>query len=226
MTKQKKKKKSYRDKQSKNNKRNKGFILVAIIAFDIAFFYAYMMLSEAIILKVYSPYYFVSSNYYIVLLLFFAFFIVTLASAVIPSFLRKELKKKTIFCSIAISIAMLIIITIFNCNIWSFNKDSFSYNTILKKDKIVYSYDDIDSIEMEENRYFLLKRSSHIDYTFYMNDGRKFKIDAYEAFSEDDLKLIEFDKAISNKRKIIGDYYYSGNASQELNDYYNSLFDF
>lgn len=113
---------------------------------------------------------------------------------------------------------------ILNCNVWSFNKDAFSYNTILQKDKIVYLYDDIDFVEVEENRYFMLSKSYHIDYTFYMKDGRRFKIDAFEIFCEADAKLIEFDKAISNKRKIVGNYYYNGNTSQELNDYYISLY--
>ena len=75
-------------------------------------------------------------------------------------------------------------------------------------------------IELEATRF----TTTSLVYTLEMNDGKKIKFDAYDSFRNNDEMLIEFDKAIADKRKIIGDFKHFENSSNEFNNYYRSLF--
>lgn len=226
MSKKKKKKKKSADRFPKNYKEKEKRILFVILLIYFAFYFAYFKLSEIIALRVYSPYYFVSSKFGIVqILLLILLLIVALLAGTYLIEGTKTPKKKYIFRSSAIIIISLISIIIFNCNVWSFNKDTFSYNTIIRKDKIVYSYDDIDSAELYVHSASGKGIHDYIDYTFYMNDGKEIKFNAQEAFYTDNNKIIEFDKAIANKRTVKeGDYSHFLYWNDNLNDYFDSVY--
>lgn len=116
-------------------------------------------------------------------------------------------------------------ITIALCgNVWSFNKDKISYNTLFEKDKIVYSTDDIETAELQVDVEFTRLKTTNLVYDLKMSDGKEIKLDAYDSFRTDDDKIIEFDKAISQKRKAVGQFERFENASDEFNDYFCSLF--
>ncbi len=133
----KKKKKNKRpDRHPPDYKKKEKRILFIIILICFVFYFAYFKLSEIIALKVYSPYYFVSSKFEIVQILLIVLLLIAICFA--ATYLLSDIKTtkmKYVFCSSAIVIISLISIIIFNCNVWTFNKDSFSYNTIFKKTK-------------------------------------------------------------------------------------------
>lgn len=214
------------DRHPPDYKKKEKRILFIIILICFVFYFAYFKLSEIIALKVYSPYYFVSSKFEIVQILLIVLLLIAICFA--ATYLLSDIKTtkmKYVFRSSAIVIISLITIIIFNCNVWTFNKDLFSYNTIFQKDKIVYSYDDIDSAELYVHSASGKGIHDHIDYTLHMNDGREIKFDAYEAFYNNDDKIIEFDKTIASKRTVkAGDYSHFLYWNDKLNEYYNSIY--
>ena len=175
-------------------------------------------------MKIYAPYYFASTKASIVY--FFLFILLAVSIVSIGVLLkRKTISKKHICYALIVPIMVGIITIIISGNVWVVNENSISYNTLFQKNIIVYSYNDIESAEMSISRKRVgLNHTYRIKYDLYMNDGEKVKFDAYESFRENDEKLIDFDKAIANKRKVKGEFIYMDHSSEEFNKYYQSLF--
>ena len=229
MSKKKKKKKSA-ERFPKDYKAKETRIMALIVIIYLAFYFLYFTFSKIIALKGYSPYFFVSSKEFVVQLLLLVLLMVI--GVFSYHYLFEEIKtskKKYIIRSSTTVLVFLIGIIVFNCNVWNFNKDSFSYNTILQKDKIVYSYDDIDYAELythsSSGKGIRDHIRDHIEYSFYMNDGKVIKFDAQEAFYTDNNKIIEFDKRIANKRTVKeGDYSHFLYWNEDLNAYFDSVY--
>lgn len=210
----------------KSNKSQKqGCILFITLIFIIMFKYLFNFLLELFTLREYSPYYFacVKSplvNTIIYPFLFVAFFAV--GFYILPN--RKMSSKKYICCASVFLLVTLITTIIFSGNVWIFNKDTISYNTLFQKNKIVYSYDDIEiaemTIELEATRF----TTTRLVYILEMNDSKQIKFDAFDSFRKDDKLLIAFDNAISDKRKVKGNFEYFDNATDEFNKYFSSLY--
>ncbi|MCH5321109.1 MAG: hypothetical protein J1E36_05060 [Eubacterium sp.] len=221
--KKKKKKKKSAERTVKSQKED--YILLCTLIFMIAFKLLYDWLLELIMLKAYSPYYFAStksSSYIILPFLFIVFFAVALY--ILPD--RKISNKKYIsITSVILSITLALTI-IFSSNVWVFNENSISYNTLFQKDKVVYTYDDIDSAELYYETWYGVKgmSSAHLIYNLNMNDDKEIEIDIPQSFYKDNNKLFQFDNMISDKRKVIGEYVPFDNKSDKFNEYYQSLF--
>lgn len=227
MSKKKKKKKPDIDRTPKDYKIKEQCILFIILVLYLVLYIAYVKLFKNIPLKIHSPYYFISYKYDAIYILFIIlFFLVIYFSGTYLLKKIKTTKKKYIFRSSVILTIFFAVIIFFQFNMWSFNKDTFSYNTIFQKDKIVYSYDEINSAELEiYHSSGYLRTDYYINYTLYMNDGEKIKFDAYNAYYTDEDKIIEFDKAIADKRSVVeNDYDHYLYNSEKLNEYYNSLY--
>ena len=226
MSKKKKKKTNNRERQHYHTK--EGWTLFSLFIIVGIFSFAYENIFESFSLTLYKPYYFVSSQSDLLdaLLTVFGIFVVfSLGIYLIGN--TKISKNKYILRSFVIALTMLIGIFIFNCNVWVFNKDAFSYNTLFQKEKIIYSYNEIESADVNiySNRRGKFGEQYHIDYTLYMDNGEKVKFDAYNAYYTDDDKIIEFDKMIANKRSVIDeDYDHELYDNDKLNEYYSSLY--
>lgn len=211
-------------KKAKTDKTKKqGYILLLTLCLIAALIILYNKLLQALMLKAYSPYYFtcvklpVSFSYFNLIYPFCLLLFLTVCI-----FLLTTVRKK--YIPIIILCAALLATIIFSCNVWNFDKDVISYNTLFQKNKIVYSFDDIDRAELDIKLYFGRSANDCLEYTLYMNDGEQIKFDAFDSFRKDDDKLIEFDTAISDKRTTVGDFGYLDNASDELNSYLKVLF--
>ena len=231
MSKKKKKKKPDRDRYSKAEKCERSkkeciFVLIAFIC--LAIFWMYTKLSAIVALKIYSPFYFCGYKFDAdaMHLLFIAlFFLIIYFSGTYLLRKIKTKKKKYILRSLSIVFICIVTSIILQFNMWSFNKDSFSYNTLFQKDKIVYSYEEVEKAEIEIYHYRLTRYlgTYRITYILYMNDGNKIKFVANSGYYTDDTKLIEFDKSIADKRKVTGEFL-PITGSNELNEYYSSLY--
>ena len=206
MSKKKKKTNNYRERKQHQDK--EGWILCSIFVIVGLLSFAYEKVFETITLNMYKPYFFVSykSEAFDVLMIILLAIII-FSSGIYLFGKTKTSKDKYILRSFAIALVFFIGIIIFHCNVWTFNKDTFSYNTIFQKDKIVYSYDDIDSAEVDVYTYAGRGIHNHIDYTLHMNDGKIIKFNANRAYYTDEDKIIEFDKAIANKRSVVEEDY-------------------
>lgn len=229
MSKKKKKKKPDRDRYSKAEKyerSKKECILILIMFIFLVIGCAYIYLSPNIALKIYSPYYFSSYKFdadFMRFLFVALFFLVMYFSGTYLLRKIKTTKKKYLVRSSAIVFAFIAVSIILQFNMWTFNEESFSYNTLFQKDKIVYSYEEIEKAEVEMYRsHFKYGGLDRIQYSLYMNDGRKIKVIANSGYYTDDTKIIDFDKSIADKRIVIGEFYYYG--SDELNRYFESVY--
>ena len=220
------KKKKVSHESGKSNKQ--GLILLATTIIMAAFMIIYIYLLELLTLKAYSPDYFAwvkfpgLSHEMIFPFIFAIFFAV--GFYIEPS--RKTSNKKYIGCASFLLSVILIVTIVFSSNVWIFNKNTISYNTLFQKNKTVYSYDDIEQAKMtiEVTRAGMWGLATQLCYDLEMNDGKQIKFDAYDSFRKDDELLIAFDKAIADKRIVDGDFISFDNASDEFNEYFKSLY--
>ena len=223
MSKKKKKKKPDREKTPETHKGEAGLALLEIILVLSLFLYDFSF--KFFTLKIYEPFYFASTKAFNVRFMYLILFAVVNCIIAIFVFPNPKKQKKHLFQATTVLFVTLAIIIILSGNVWVVNENSISYNTLFQKNKIVYSYDDIENAEMSISyEHISVGHTYNIDYILYMNDGEKVKFNAYESFRENDDKLIEFDKAISNKRKADGEFIYIDQSSEEFNKYYQSLF--
>ncbi len=211
---------------NKNEQSKQGYIILLSLILVISLIFIFNWLLKTLVLKEYSPYYFAFvklpfPSFYIIFP--FAFLFVFTFCFYFYSQRKVANKKYITITSILLSVT-LIATVILSCNIWSFSRDTISYNTLFHKDKIVYSFDEIKVAEMQIELEATRFTTTSLVYTLEMNDGKKIKFDAYDSFRNNDEMLIEFDKAIADKRKIIGDFKHFENSSNEFNNYYRSLF--
>lgn len=203
--------------------RNKSFfveIVFLLSALLILFFtLAYNQLIETILLLKYSPDYFLYIDTFATV---FSFALCVIVVAVLIALYHEgEAKKNTVIISGVIATIILIITVICSSNVWTFNENDISYNTFFEKNKIVYKYEDIDNAKLDCK---IGVRIDELTYSLNMNDSEVIEIDVAHAFYKSEDNLLDFDKAIADKRKVVGDYMTFGNKSDEFNDYYNSVF--
>ncbi|MDE5605304.1 MAG: hypothetical protein K2I73_06965 [Eubacterium sp.] len=220
----KKKRKPDRKRTSLDYRRSWMFILIIVITSVLSF--AYEKIFGTIVLNMYNPYYFISYNsdtFDVLMIILLGIVIISSAAYLFRGF--NISRKKYLIRLSAIAIIMLIGITILNCNMWTFDKDTFSYNTIFQKNKIVYSYDNIDSAEVEVYCGGRKQASPRINYALHMHNGKIVKFNAYYACYTDEDKIIEFDKSIADKRSVVeDDYDHNLYDNEKLNEYYSSLY--
>lgn len=198
------------------------FSLMAMIAIKLL----YDWLLKTLTLEEYSPFFFANVklpfSYSFIIYPFLFAFIFIICIFELPK--RKVSDKKYIVYS-SIFLCLILVVTVFiSCNVWCFDQDTISYNTIFQKDKIVYSYNDIEKAELYiENKNVRLGQTN-LNYVLTMSDGNVIKIDALDSFRKNDYALIEFDKKIAEKRKVIGEFEFLINEEDELNEYFHSLF--
>lgn len=216
----------YMKNQNKTKSNKAGVAIFISLVIGIILMLLLNWLLKELILKEYSPDYFVCVKLpFSVFYIFYPIFFLFVFSVAIYFYPGKKLtnKKYICFCSAVLCIALAITIALCG-NVWSFNKDKISYNTLFEKDKIVYSTDDIETAELQVDVEFTRLKTTNLVYDLKMSDGKEIKLDAYDSFRTDDDKIIEFDKAISQKRKAVGQFERFENASDEFNDYFCSLF--
>ena len=121
----KQKKKSYNEKTSIDYKRSWIFVLILLIWGVWSF--AYEKILETIEINIHKPYYFISYKSDVMDVLMIVFLAVVIISFGTYLFEKTKVpKNKYIIRSFSIVLIMLIGMIIFNCNVWSFNKDTFS----------------------------------------------------------------------------------------------------
>lgn len=205
-------------KESKDVK----FVLMVIITLGILLLYYWLF--GVFTMKIYTPYYFASTKTSIVYFFGVIFYVSVIFSI---GFLvkKKKFNKKKIGYLFIFPLVILFSMIIISGNVWVFDENLISYNTIFKKNENSYSYADIEKAEMSISyKNIRFNHTYNIEYILYMNNGKKIKFDAYESFRKSDAKLVEFDRAIANKRVVTGDFVYMDNADDEFNNYYHSLF--
>ena len=207
-----------------NTRKSYGRIILIALAILIVFAYAYIGLIGKAIYMIYTPYYFAANNPVLdtetvaKIFAFFCFFVVALYCVLD----RESSKKKYIRNASVIILVALFIAFSCNCNAWVFNENTISHNSIFRKNIAVYTYDDIESVQLYHDA---TARHADLVYSFQMKDGKNFKVDILEAFKKDEEMLFAFDRMISGKRETIGEYYYDFSAlSDEFNEYYRSVF--
>lgn len=202
-----------------------GKIILIALVIIIVFVIAYMKLIGNVIYLIHTPYYFAANNpnldpeFVSKMFGFFSLFVVAfycVHDRKTPS--KKYIKNASILILIALFITFAC-----NCNAWVFNENTISHNSLFRKDIAVYTYDDIESVQLYHDTS---ARHADLIYSFKMKDGKEFKVDILEAFKEDEEMLFAFDRKISDKRETKGEYYYDfSGKSDEFNDYFRSVFD-
>ena len=136
---------------------------------------------------------------------------------------RKTTSKKYMVVSSIISVVVLITSIVCNCNVWVVTEESISYNTLFKEEKVVYSYDDIETVLLCYSGDGLRNRGSTLTYNLTMNDGEEISLQLSNSCSKEYKSFIAFDKKVSAKRATKGEFVEMAN-SEELNNYYKELF--
>lgn len=137
---------------------------------------------------------------------------------------RKMASKKYIIISSILSAVVLLITIVCSCNIWVVSDKSISYNTLFTDEKIVYDYNDIDNVTLFYKTVGIKTAGHTPAYIFHMSDGEDIEICLLESYFNSYDSFIEFDKKISDKREISGDFI-SLEIPDEINEYYRKLFD-
>lgn len=136
---------------------------------------------------------------------------------------RKTSSKNYILLSSIISVVVLIASIVCNCNVWVVTEESISCNTLFKDEKVVYSYDDVETVLLCYSGDGLRNRGSTLAYNVTMNDGEEIEFQLSNSYSKDYNCFIDFDKKVSSKRTTSGEFVEMANL-EELNNYYKELF--
>lgn len=211
------------NKNKKGKKLSKLDIAVLItLIIAVALFLLYNLLIKSYFLGRYDSAFFIERD----MMKFFSVpFLIVLLVAVAYYFSgeRKMSSKKYIVLSSIISFAILITSIVCNCNVWVATEKGISYNTLLTDEKIVYSYDDIETVSLYYGSDGLRNRGRTLTYNVIMNDGEEIEIKLSDSYSKDYNSFIDFDKKVSSKRKTNGEFVEMANL-EELNNYYKELF--
>ena len=212
-----------KSKQNESRKYSKLDIVILIaLASEIVLFLLYNFLIKSYFLERYDSALFVERD----MMKFFSVpFLIIVLIAVIYYFSeeRKMTSKKYIVLSSIISIVILVALIVCNCNVWVVTKENISYNSLLKDEKIVYSYSDIETVLLCYSGDGLRHRGSTLTYKLIMNDGEEIEIELSNSYSKNSNSFIDFDKKVSMKRTTSGEFVEMANA-EELNNYYKELF--
>lgn len=215
--------KKYKQKETKKFFSKLDIAILIDLLLSVTFFLLYNFLIKEYFFERYESAFFINKN----MMLYFSlpFLLVTLAELIVYfSENRKMQSKKYIFICSLISTIILITSLISNCNVWVANEKGISYNTIFSKEKISYSYDDITTATVYYSANGIRPlRGKTLVYNMTMKDGNTLEIQLSDLLYQDSNSLINFDKAISDKRKTVGNFVELA-IPNELNNYYNNIF--
>ena len=114
----------------------------------------------------------------------------------------------------------------FTSNVWVVSKNEISNVNIITREETSYSYDDIEKIELSYerrvSRYSLGKNISPV-YNVFFNDGEEVYIYVVKSLYSSEDGVISFDKQVSEKRAVKGEFIYLEN-NKKFNNYYEPLF--
>lgn len=212
-------------KSKKNEKKRFSKLDIAVLItliLVVVFFFLYNFLIKTYFLGRYEFAYFVERD----MMKFFSLpFIVIVFAVVVYHFAneRKMSSKKYIILSSIISVAILVASIVCNCNVWVATEAGISYNTLFKDEKVVYSYDDVETVLLHYSGDGLRNRGSSLTYNVTMNDGEEIEIQLSDSYSENYNLFMDFDKKVSSKRTTSGEFVEMANLD-ELNNYYRELF--
>lgn len=206
--------------RAQQNKAGVCMLLAAV--FGVLFIFGYSGLLKAILLQVHSPDYFLTARSTEGFLILGYPFAMACFFAVAFYFVPRKMTNKT-YMAIAGSIltAVLLVTVICSCNVWVFNKGTFSYNTLFQKNKTVYTYSDIQSATLQ---YESRGRNDVLFYELKMSDGQEIEIGISDAACKDEHLLFTFDEKISGKRNVVGEYFDFRGLSDAFNEYFGALF--
>lgn len=196
-------------------------VLITLVS-EILLFLLYNFLMKTYFLGRYDSALFVERD----MMKFFSIpFLIIVFIAVICYFSRerKTSSKNYILLSSIISVVVLIASIVCNCNVWVVTEESISYNTLFKDEKVVYSYDDVETVLLCYSGDGLRNRGSTLAYNVTMNDGEEIEFQLSNSYSKDYICFIDFDKKVSSKRTTSGEFVEMANL-EELNNYYKELF--
>ena len=144
-------------------------------------------------------------------------------------FYGKPLKIKPlikVLCVFLVSVIIFLVVFCFTSNVWVFSKNEISNVDIITREESSYSYDDIEKIELSYerrvSRYSLGKNISPV-YNVFFNDGEEVYIYVVKSLYSSEDGVISFDKQVSDKRAVKGEFIYSEN-NKKFNNYYEPLF--
>ena len=142
---------------------------------------------------------------------------------------KKALKVKFIvkvLCVFLVSVIIFFVVFCFTSNVWVVSKNEISNVNIITREETSYSYDDIEKIELSYerrvSRYSLGKNISPV-YNVFFNDGEEVYIYVVKSLYSSEDVVISFDKQVSEKRAVKGEFIYSEN-NKKFNNYYEPLF--
>ena len=135
-------------------------------------------------------------------------------------------KKKVAIFLILITILVFLIIIGLDSNVLVFSSNSICETNILTGDTITYNYDDIQYIELSYERTvskFSLGKNVSPVYNIFLKDGKQLYVYIEKAIFSDENNIFAFDKEITTKRIIVGDFISTSN-NDPLSAYYEKLF--
>lgn len=215
--------KKYKQKEVKNSFSKLDIAILIDLIFSVAFFFIYHFLLKVYFFERYESAFFINKN----MMFYFPipFLLVNLMGIIIcfSESRKMQSKKYIIICSLISTIILIVSLTS-NCNVWVANEKGISYNTIFSKEKISYSYDDITTVTVQYSANGIRPlRGKTLVYNVIMQDGKELELQLFDLLYQDSNSLINFDKKISDKRKIVGDFVELA-IPDELNNYYHNIF--
>lgn len=208
--------------KNKNKKINSfEFALVLSIAVSICVYYLYQELVVAYFKTRYKNFIFADSPNYLIII--FCCYIVL----VVSYFFSEERKMKrvkywSVFSSIGIIIFLLVFY--FNTSVWVITTDNILYGQLFTDTKISYNYQELDNAVLYCTEFAGVKmRGVSPEYALCMSDGNEITMCLFEGYYDSYEDLIEFDKAIADKRTTNGEFI-SLHIPEKINEYYESVF--
>lgn len=131
-----------------------------------------------------------------------------------------------VLCVFLVSVIIFFVVFCFTSNVWVVSKNEISNVNIITREETSYSYDDIEKIELSYerrvSRYSLGKNISPV-YNVFFNDGEEVYIYVVKSLYSSEDGVISFDKQVSEKRAVKGEFIYLEN-NKKFNNYYEPLF--
>lgn len=220
--KKKKKKAEFPTKEEKAQKKKAERILMIVLLCEIVFGFIYLMINRLYVEKTHSDaviiFREIKAEAYIIYCIIMMLFI----AGMLFSKKSKNITGQKIIPLALAGIIGICVCFILNCQIWSADEDGLHYNTLFAKDKIVYSYDDIECAELydshpvrgESTLVYEIKTESKETVLLYLSNA--------EYKSTED--VIKFDSELLKNRAVQGKYSRLYAYDKKLDEYYKSVF--
>lgn len=202
-----------------------GILLVSVMVLSVCFIFLYRNLLLWCFGFIFSDNYFIYSKTE-----FDGFLIIPFLWVVSVFFFdKKALKVKFIvkvLCVFLVSVIIFFVVLGFTSDVWVFSKNGISNVNIITRDGTNYSYDDIEKIELSYERrvsYYSLGKNISPVYNIFFNDGEEVYIYVTKSLFSSEDAVINFDKQVSDKRTVKGEFVYSEH-NQKFNNYFEPLF--